>query len=167
MKKEPIVLPSDPADAEDFDVAAGAMDRGQRARLIRRTRTGLGLSQTEFAERFCVPVGTLRDWEQARATAPDFAIAYCRTLSELSAIMLRARLVVANDCGPSHIAQGACVPYVGIFNEPNPEWFWDRPYSAAVVPPHPKDGIDAITPDDVLHACQNVLDHHAHSSYAG
>jgi ADP-heptose:LPS heptosyltransferase len=98
---------------------------------------------------------------------PDFAIAYCRTLSELSAIMLRARLVVANDCGPSHIAQGACVPYVGIFNEPNPEWFWDRPYSAAVVPPHPKDGIDAITPDDVLHACQNVLDHHAHSSYAG
>ena len=75
MKKDPIVLPADPADPEDFDVTAEAMDRGQRARLIRKTRTALGLSQTEFADRFRVPVGTLRDWEQARATAPDFAIA--------------------------------------------------------------------------------------------
>ncbi len=80
MKKEPIILPSDPADPEDFDVTAVAMDRGQRARLIRRTRTALGLSQTEFADRFRVPVGTLRDWEQARATAPDFAIAYVRVI---------------------------------------------------------------------------------------
>lgn len=90
MKKEPIVLPSDPADAEDFDVTAGAMDRGQRARLIRRTRTGLGLSQTEFAERFCVPVGTLRDWEQARATAPDFAIAYVRVIGQHPDLVAKA-----------------------------------------------------------------------------
>ena len=80
MKKDPIVLPADPADPEDFDVTAEAMDRGQRARLIRKTRTALGLSQTEFADRFRVPVGTLRDWEQARATAPDFAIAYVRVI---------------------------------------------------------------------------------------
>jgi len=25
-------------------------------------------------------VGTLRDWEQARATAPDFAVAYIRVI---------------------------------------------------------------------------------------
>lgn len=81
VKKEPIVLPADPADPEDFDVSAAALDRGGRARLIRRTRTGLGLSQAEFARRFRVPVGTLRDWEQARATAPDFAIAYVRVIS--------------------------------------------------------------------------------------
>ena len=80
MKRDSIVLPMDPADPEDFDVTAEAMDRGQRARLIRRTRTGLGLSQTEFADRFRVPVGTLRDWEQARATPPDFAIAYVRVI---------------------------------------------------------------------------------------
>lgn len=98
---------------------------------------------------------------------PDISIAYCRPLPELSAIMLRARLVVANDCGPSHIAQGACVPYVGIFNEPNPEWFWRRHGSAAVVPRHPRDGIDAITPDDVVGACRQVLEHHAHPAYAG
>lgn len=80
MKKEHIVLPADPGDPEDFDVTSEAIDRAQRARLVRMTRTGLGLSQTEFAARFHVPVGTLRDWEQARATAPDFAVAYVRVI---------------------------------------------------------------------------------------
>lgn len=82
MKKEHITRPADAADAEDFGVTPESLDRGQRARLIRRTRTGLGLSQSEFASRFRVPVGTLRDWEQARATAPDFAIAYVRVIGQ-------------------------------------------------------------------------------------
>lgn len=82
MKNEHIILSADPSDPEDFDVSQEAMDRGQRARLIRKTRTGLGLSQPEFAKRFCVPVGTLRDWEQARATAPDFAVAYVRVIGQ-------------------------------------------------------------------------------------
>ena len=82
MKKEPGALSADPADPEDFDATAEALERGQRARLIRKTRTGLGLSQSEFARRFRVPVGTLRDWEQARATAPDFAIAYVRVIAQ-------------------------------------------------------------------------------------
>jgi putative transcriptional regulator len=80
VKKERIILPSDPTDPEDFDVTAEALDRAQRARFIRKIRTDLGLSQAEFAKRFRVPVGTLRDWEQARATAPDFAIAYVRVI---------------------------------------------------------------------------------------
>jgi putative transcriptional regulator len=82
VKKEHTELPADPVDAEDFEVTAEALDRGQRARLIRKTRTALGLSQSEFANRFRVPVGTLRDWEQARATAPDFAIAYVRVIGQ-------------------------------------------------------------------------------------
>ena len=97
MKKEPIssdpkmvVLPADPNDAEDGDVTAEGLDRAQRARLIRRTRTSLGLSQTEFASRFRVPVGTLRDWEQARATPPDFAIAYVRVIGQHPDIVAKA-----------------------------------------------------------------------------
>ena len=82
MKKERIILPADPADAEDRAVSIEGMERGQRARLIRKTRTDLGLSQTEFASRFRVPVGTLRDWEQARVTAPDFAVAYVRVIGQ-------------------------------------------------------------------------------------
>ena len=81
MKKEPITLKADPTDPEDFDVIPRAMDRARKARLIRRTRTGLGLTQTEFARRFCVPAGTLRDWEQARSTPPDFAIAYVKVIA--------------------------------------------------------------------------------------
>ena len=80
MKNETIVLPADPNDPEDFDVTAQGLERGQRARLIRKTRTDLGLSQAEFATRFRVPVGTLRDWEQARVTAPDFAVAYVKVI---------------------------------------------------------------------------------------
>jgi putative transcriptional regulator len=90
VKKEHMILPADPADPEDFDVTPEAMDRGQRARLIRRTRTGLGLSQGEFANRFRVPVGTLRDWEQARAMAPDFAIAYVRVIGQHPDIVAKA-----------------------------------------------------------------------------
>jgi putative transcriptional regulator len=81
VKRERIALPADPGDPEDFDATVEAMDRAHRSRLIRTTRVGLGLSQTQFAARFHVPVGTLRDWEQARATAPDFAIAYVRVIA--------------------------------------------------------------------------------------
>ena len=81
MKKEHIALRADPHDPEDFDVSQEALDRGFKARLIRRTRISLGLSQKEFAQRFCVPIGTLRDWEQARSTPPQFAIAYIKVIA--------------------------------------------------------------------------------------
>jgi len=90
VKNEHIILSADPSDPEDFDVSQEAMDRGQRARLIRKTRTGLGLSQAEFAARFHVPVGTLRDWEQARATAPDFAVAYVQVIGQHPDIVAQA-----------------------------------------------------------------------------
>ncbi|CAB3635363.1 glycosyltransferase family 9 protein [Achromobacter pestifer] len=133
--------------------------------LTERLRTLLGPHV-----RFLFVLGQQEANERAALEAmdrPDLSIAYCKTLPELSAIMLRARLVVANDCGPSHIAQGACVPYVGIFNEPNPEWFWNRSHSAAVTPRHPQDGINTITPDEVLSACRKVLEQHAHPAHGG
>ena len=74
------VLPADPGDDEDFNVSPEGLECGLRARLIRRVRLSLGLSQTEFARRFAVPVGTLRDWEQARVTPPTFAVAYARLI---------------------------------------------------------------------------------------
>ena len=43
------------------------MKRTPRAKIIRRA---LALTQEEFAVRFHIPIGTLRDWEQGRA-APD------------------------------------------------------------------------------------------------
>ena len=82
-KKDRIALAADPGDLEDFDVTREGMDRALKCRIIRMARTGLGLSQEAFAERFQVPVGTLRDWEQARVTPPDFAIAYARVIAAM------------------------------------------------------------------------------------
>lgn len=90
MKRNSITLPADPADAEDFDATVEGLDRGQRARLIRTTRTALGLSQTEFAGRFRVPVGTLRDWEQARVSPPDFAVAYVEVIGQYPEMVAKA-----------------------------------------------------------------------------
>ncbi|WP_416357290.1 helix-turn-helix domain-containing protein [Aureimonas phyllosphaerae] len=90
MKNEPIALQADPQDPEDFDVSVEGLDRGQKAREIRRVRNRLGLSQPEFARRFRVPVGTLRDWEQARTAPPDFALAYVRVIERHPDMVLRA-----------------------------------------------------------------------------
>jgi hypothetical protein len=43
-KNERIALPADPADPEDSDVTAAAMDRGQKVRMLRKA---LGLSSSE------------------------------------------------------------------------------------------------------------------------
>ncbi len=88
----------------------------------------------------------------------DFRLESCRPVAELVALMQNARLIVSNDCGPSHIAQGLCVPYVGVFNESNPEWFWAREYTRDVVPETGFSNIDSIEPGRVLQACMTVLD---------
>lgn len=44
--------------------------RMRRVPRVRTLRRALGLTQEEFAARYQIPLGTLRDWEQAR-TAPD------------------------------------------------------------------------------------------------
>ncbi|QGM44857.1 helix-turn-helix domain-containing protein [Methylocystis heyeri] len=54
-----------PLTPEDFR----RMKRTPQVSVIRRA---LGLSQEEFAEKFLIPIGTLRDWEQGRK-APDAA----------------------------------------------------------------------------------------------
>lgn len=54
-----------PLTEEDF--ASGSLKRTPQVKIIRRA---LRLSQEEFAARFHIPVGTLRDWEQGRSE-PD------------------------------------------------------------------------------------------------
>jgi len=49
------------------------MQRTPQAKIIRRA---LGMSQEEFATRFHIPIGTLRDWEQGRKDPDAAARAY-------------------------------------------------------------------------------------------
>ncbi len=49
--------------------------------LVKTLRTTLGLTQDEFAARFKIPVGTLRDWEQSRAEPDAPARAYLQAIA--------------------------------------------------------------------------------------
>ncbi|SDR62155.1 putative transcriptional regulator [Rhizobiales bacterium GAS113] len=54
------------------------MKRTPQVRIIRRA---LGLSQEDFAARFHIPLGTLRDWEQARKDPDAAARAYLTVIA--------------------------------------------------------------------------------------
>lgn len=61
------------ATVADSDARSMTEDELKKARRIPRIKTlrcALGLTQEEFAGRYHVPLGMLRDWEQGR-TQPD------------------------------------------------------------------------------------------------
>jgi putative transcriptional regulator len=61
-------------DAADF----AELKRIPQVKVVRRA---LGLSQDEFARRFHIPVGTLRDWEQGRKVPDQAARSYLRVIA--------------------------------------------------------------------------------------
>jgi putative transcriptional regulator len=63
-----------PLTDEDF----ARMKPVPRAKTLRRA---LGLTQEEFAARFGIPLGTLRDWEQGRTEPDQPARAYLRVIA--------------------------------------------------------------------------------------
>ena len=66
-------------DARPLDAAdLGRMKRTPRAKIIRRA---LGLTQEEFAGRYAIPVGTLRDWEQGRSEPDETARSYLKVIA--------------------------------------------------------------------------------------
>ena len=67
------------ADAQPLtEERMAGMRRVPRAKTLRRA---LGLTQEEFAARFQIPVGTLRDWEQGRAEPDQPARAYLKAIA--------------------------------------------------------------------------------------
>ena len=49
---------------------------------IVKLRNQTGLSQSAFAEKFNIPVSTLRDWEQDRRHPPEYVIDMVRQILE-------------------------------------------------------------------------------------
>lgn len=69
------------ADPDAQPRSAGQLARMKhtpRAKLIRRA---LGLTQEEFATRFQIPLGTLRDWEQGASQPDQAARAYLTVIA--------------------------------------------------------------------------------------
>lgn len=58
------------ADPDARPMSPGDLATARRIPRIRTLRRALGLTQEEFAARYQIPLGTLRDWEQGR-TVPD------------------------------------------------------------------------------------------------
>jgi putative transcriptional regulator len=83
------VKPRSPEPRTDEEIERAARDDGDnppltRARLsklkrvpqIKTLRRTLSLTQQEFAARYRIPIGTLRDWEQGRSQPDQPARAY-------------------------------------------------------------------------------------------
>ena len=87
----------------------------------------------------------------------DFVYLMTRPLNDIATAVLSAKVVVANDCGPSHLAQFSGVPYVGVFHQSNREWFWTRDTSLDVLPSDGTTEIKNVTPAQVFEACQRLL----------
>jgi putative transcriptional regulator len=75
---------SDP-DAQPLDVS-----RLKPVPRVRSLRLGLRLTQEEFSERYHIPVGTLRDWEQGRSVPDAPARAYLEVIAAQPEMVAKA-----------------------------------------------------------------------------
>ena len=74
----------------DPDAAPILGEAETAAALVRSARRRLGLTQAQFAERFHLPIGTLRDWEQDRRQPDAPAFAYLRVIAREPEAVTRA-----------------------------------------------------------------------------
>lgn len=98
------LMPVAPMSEADLEAAA-AGDPGnppltpeREARLkpvprVKTLRRALGLTQKEFAARYHIPLGTLRDWEQGRSQpdqpAQAFLAVIARAPNEIAELLLK------------------------------------------------------------------------------
>ena len=78
------------ADPDAQPLTRRQLARMKRITPVKRLRIELGLSQAEFAERFQIPVGTLRDWEQHRSEPDQAAKAYLKVIAKDAEFVRRA-----------------------------------------------------------------------------
>lgn len=76
--------------AENPDAAPIMTPTEIRAARVRHARRRSGLTQEAFAERYRIPVGTLRDWEQGRREPDAAALAYLRVIEREPEAVARA-----------------------------------------------------------------------------
>lgn len=82
MNKERIVaIPVDPADPEDRAVSVAGLDRARTGRSIRQLRSRLGLSQSEFADRYGIPVANIRQYEIGRTMPPPAVRSFLKVIA--------------------------------------------------------------------------------------
>jgi putative transcriptional regulator len=69
------------ADPDAQPLTEADFARMKRTPQVRVIRRALRMSQEEFAVRYHIPIGTLRDWEQGRCEPDQTARAYLRVIA--------------------------------------------------------------------------------------
>ena len=69
------------ADPDALPLTADDLARMRRTPRVKIIRRALGLTQEEFSSRYRIPLGTLRDWEQGRATPDQSTQAYLTVIA--------------------------------------------------------------------------------------
>ena len=81
MNKElMIAIPADQDDPEDRAVSDADLKRALMGRRIRQLRQRLGLSQSEFATRFGIPLANIKQYEIGRTMPPPAVQSYLRVI---------------------------------------------------------------------------------------
>ena len=78
------------ADRDAQPMSEAEFLSARRIPSVKTLRRALGLTQEEFASRFRIPLGTLRDWEQGRSEPDQPAKAYLRAIAGDAAAVQRA-----------------------------------------------------------------------------
>jgi putative transcriptional regulator len=69
------------SDRDNRPLSAADLGRMKRAPQVKIIRRALGISQEDFAARYRIPIGTLRDWEQGRVEPDQAARAYLTVIA--------------------------------------------------------------------------------------
>lgn len=78
------------SDPDNPPLTEEELERGVLGRRVRLARQAAGLSQQEFADRFQIPVATLRDWEQGRRKPSPASLAYLTVIEREPEAVIRA-----------------------------------------------------------------------------
>jgi putative transcriptional regulator len=78
------------SDLDNPELSVAELRALKRVAPIKRIRWQLGLSHEDFARRFEIPVGTLRDWEQGRSNPDQPALAYLKVIGSDPEFVARA-----------------------------------------------------------------------------
>jgi putative transcriptional regulator len=69
------------SDRDNRPLSTDDLKRMKRTPQVKIIRRALGISQEDFAARFHIPIGTLRDWEQGRVAPDQAARAYLTVIA--------------------------------------------------------------------------------------
>jgi putative transcriptional regulator len=82
MKQMPLSRVTSSETLDDAPpMTAAELAKAWRVPRVKTVRITLGLTPEEFAERYKIPLGTLRDWEQSRVEPDAPARAYIHVIA--------------------------------------------------------------------------------------